>query len=105
MKFTINKNITVKEEIEVDLPYYFKHDFHTDYTSNVVYGRITEDGVLEVTHTKYDNKDRFVYEIEFDENIDTSSFKKEYISSEKEFEYALNKLEDFIKKQTQSPLK
>lgn len=40
MKIEIEKSVSVKETIDVEFPYYFKHDVSSDHCNSVIFGKI-----------------------------------------------------------------
>ncbi len=42
MKIEITKNVTVKETVEIELPYYYEYDVGGDDYSCVIFGKIEE---------------------------------------------------------------
>jgi hypothetical protein len=42
MRLEIIRKIDQKETIEIELPYYYKHDLMSDYSDSVIYGKVEE---------------------------------------------------------------
>ncbi len=42
MKLEITRKIETKETIEIELPYYYKHDLMLDSDDSVIYGKVEE---------------------------------------------------------------
>lgn len=92
-KITVREHITTEKEIEVYLPYYYKHDLYSD---SVIYGRI--DGKMATTiHEKQDQYGKISYDIE--KGIwsgDGSYFSDGHKSTEVEYNKAKERLKDFF---------
>lgn len=96
MKIEVTRTKRVKEEIEVEFPYYYKHDL-TDYdyeNTYVIYGKKTETEEVTINEKIRDNKN-FIYEIEKDRRND-SYFDKKYKSTEQEYEEAKERAKQFF---------
>jgi len=96
MKVEITKQIEVKEIIEIDFPYYYKHDL-TDYeyeNTCVIYGKITESEEVTI-HEKIRSKNNVIYEIEKDSRSD-SYFAEKYKSTEEEYNKARERAKRFF---------
>lgn len=94
MKIEITTTKRVKETIDVEFPYYYKHDLMIDYGENVIYGKITEDYAYAIQEIKnYDGK--VAFELEKD-TWDGSYFKKEYKSTKKEYEAVKHRAVEFF---------
>jgi hypothetical protein len=95
MKIEITKNIVQKETIEIELPYYYKHDLEFDDQDSVIYGKI-EDNRTTSIHIKYDYIDNSnIYELEIKESkaqSHSSYMTNKYKSSESEYLDAKSKL-------------
>ncbi len=96
MKIEVTRTKRVKEEIEVEFPYYYKHNL-TDYdyeNTNVIYGKKTETEEVTINEKIRDNNNS-IYEIEKDRRND-SYFDKEYKSTEQEYEEAKERARQFF---------
>ena len=89
-------------EIEIDLPYYYKHDLLSDHADIIIYGKIADENtVISITEKSSlcaEGADE--YEIEkkkFGKNFHCY-LKKEYKGTEKEYEEVRARLQEFIKK-------
>ena len=101
MKITLIKQIPQEETIEVELPYYYKHDLMNDYGESIIYGKIEEK-----LHTSIHETERYyskeTYEIEKKEHysIETSGlatyFEDEHQSSREEFEAVKERCLSFL---------
>lgn len=61
MKLKITKQIEQTEVVDIELPYYYKHDLLLDYADVVIYGKIEEN---KCTHIKIDRgRDELVFEL------------------------------------------
>lgn len=93
-KITIRKHVTTQTEIEVDLPYYYKHDLSDDHGDSIIYGRI--DG--EISTAIHENESVYgdvKYEIEKEKwTGDGSYFSDDHKSTELEY----NKVKERLKK-------
>jgi len=96
MKIQIEEK--VKREIEVEVPYYYKHNL-TDYeyeNTSVIYGKITENESFTVHEKIRDNGD-ITYEIEKEKRWgDGSYFAEKYKSTYKEYEEAKERAKQFF---------
>ena len=93
MKIKLIKLIPQEAIIEVELPYYYKHDLMHDYGESIIYGKI-EEKLHTSIHEDEGYNGRKTYEIEEKEHysIATSGlatyFEDEHQSSREEFEAA-----------------
>jgi hypothetical protein len=62
MKIEMNKTVTVKEAVDIDLPYYYDYDVG-DEGNYHVYGKIEENRMISITVTTYHGKRGFDIEI------------------------------------------
>lgn len=91
MKVEITKTVKKIEEIDIELPYYYKHDLESEYSDSVIYGKIelNSSSSIQETEDRYGEK---CYEIKKEEysyikNSGLASyFNEEYKSNKKEFE-------------------
>lgn len=51
MKIEITETIRTKKTIELELPYYYKHDLMMDHCDSIIYGRIDAEHVCSVQLT------------------------------------------------------
>lgn len=95
-KITVREHITTKKKIEVELPYYYKHDLYSDYGDSVIYGKI--DGEITTSiHEKEDPYGKISYEIEKEKwDGDGSYFTDEHTSTEVEYNKAKERLKEFF---------
>jgi len=101
MEITLIKQIPQEETIEVELPYYYKHDLMSDYGESIIYGKIEAKLHTSIHETeRYDNKR--AYEIEKEEHISialrglSSYFEDEHQSSREEFEAVKERCLSFL---------
>lgn len=101
MKISIKKQIEVI--INVDFPFYYKHDLNDDYDqeSNCIYGVVLEEHTISVHESI--NGGEVSYEIEFEKPARLSGMGKyfkdfSHKSSKIEFEQAIRRAKDFINK-------
>jgi hypothetical protein len=100
MKIEITEKIDIVKEIEIDLPYYYKHDLSGDRGSSIIYGKITETKVFSIQEKEHSE---IAFEFEIDEYPSlkqsglTGYFKSEYKSTKSEYEEALKRANEFIK--------
>ena len=96
MKIEVTRTKRVKEEIEIEFPYYYKHDL-TDYdyeNTCVVYGKITEKEEVTIQE-KIRGNGNTIYELEKDSRSD-SYFTEEYKSTEQEYKEAKERAKQFF---------
>mgnify|MGYP001283798686 FL=1 len=91
MEITLIKQIPQEVIVEVELPYYFKHDLSDDYSESIIYGKIEEELYTTIHETEsWDG--RKSYEIEKEEHVSiarrglSSYFEDEHKSNKKEYE-------------------
>ena len=91
MEIRVRRLIPQIETIEVELPYYYKHDLMNDYGGSIIYGKIEEKLYTSIHEIKgYDGKE--AYEIEKEKHLSialrglSSYFEDEHQSSREEFE-------------------
>jgi len=91
---------TIKEEaiIDIEFPFYYKHDLMLDEADVVIYGKIEENKTtsIHVSHD-YNGRNSFELEIENDPASHFSSYMTdEYKSNEDEYLKAKSKLIDAV---------
>ena len=101
MKITLTKLIPQKETIEVELPYYFKHDLSDDYGESIIYGKIEEKLYTSIHETeRYHGKESYEIEKKEHYSIETSGlssyFEDEHQSSREEFEAVKERCLSFL---------
>lgn len=102
MKIEISKQTTVIEEIDIELPYYYKVDLMSDYSDHIYYGKISENNCQVIDEIF--KGDDIVYEIKLEkfQSIKNSGyscyFKKESESTKEEFEAVKNRMKEFLNK-------
>ncbi len=85
----------VIEEVEVEVPFYFRHDLDRE----VIYGWVTEGRCLMIHEEAGSRKYNIRYEIELERNHPnyyTCYLKPEYSSSKEEFFSALKRAQDWV---------
>ena len=102
MEITIVKQIAQIETIEVELPYFYKHDLESDYGESIIYGKIEEELYTTIHETEsWDG--RKSYEIEKEEHVSiarrglSSYFEDEHKSNKKEYEAVKERCLFFLK--------
>ncbi len=101
MKIKLIKQIPQEEIIEVELPYYFKHDLEGDYGESIIYGKI-EDKLYTTIHEtiRYDGKVAYEIEREKHHSIENRGlaeyFEDEHQSSREEFEAVKERCLSFL---------
>lgn len=100
MKIEIEKKVTQIEIIEVEFPYYYKHNLMSDYGDCVIYGKIEEKLCTTIEESNRNNIEKFVIEKEEYTSIKNSGlscyFNKEYKSNKEEFEDAKERCLSFL---------
>ena len=96
MEIEVTQKIDVKKKINVDFPYYYKHDLMVGECDSVIYGKVEENKAIAI-HISYRYLDGIIeYElgIESTNPIGKNScyFIDKYKSSEEEFLIAKNKM-------------
>lgn len=64
MKIEITKSVQTKEIIDIELPYYFKHDLMLDNSNCIAYGKIEESKCTTITLHEYYEDNSIEYELE-----------------------------------------
>lgn len=95
MKLEITKSVQTKEIIEIEFPYYFKHDLMFDESNCIIYGKIEEEKCTKITiHDKFRDYSH-EYELEIEE-VSAARFAcymvEKHKSCESEFIEAKNKM-------------
>ena len=90
MKIEITEYVKTPKIIEVELPYYYKHDLMSDHGDSIIYGNIEEKLHLSIHETKqYSGEEKYEVEWEEHDSIKHSGaacyFDEKYKSSKKEF--------------------
>lgn len=93
MKIKIQKHTTVETEIEVEFPYYFKHDL-TNIREYVIYGKKLSPQ-REVTIRESFDGYNSQYEIE-ESHMSSSYFDEEHKSNRGEFEAVKSRALEFL---------
>ncbi len=91
MKISITEEVSTVKIIDVDLPYFYKHDLMTQYGDSVIYGRIEETLHTSIQETlNFDGSVTYEIEKEDHDSIKNtglaSYFKSQYSSNQNEFE-------------------
>lgn len=93
---------THKKTIEIQTPYFYRHDLYPDGGESVIYGKIDiEEGYVTSIHiTQHHDATRISMEIELEPYCDgdSSYFSEEYRSDKKEFYKAAKELSAFLSK-------
>ena len=102
MKVEIKETVSVVKTIDVDLPYYYKHDFDMMTGDCVLYGKIESDKATTIQEGgTYQGAIKYEVEIEEHLSIKTSGlsgyFNDEYKSNESEFLEAKERMMEFMK--------
>lgn len=99
MKVIITETLRKEKEIEVDLPYYFRHDLSDGNYTSVCYGKITERKCVMVTESQ-GNEYSFRIEADYFDSIAESGygsyFEEQHKSTEGIFEAMKKRATDFI---------
>lgn len=95
MKIEIIITKRVKEIIEVEFPYYYKHDLMSDYGDSIIYGKIMPDYEIAIKEVELCNGKKS-YEIEKDFRSNCY-FTDEYKSNKEEFESVKVRAIEFLK--------
>ena len=92
MLISVFKTVRTVEELEIEFPYYYKHDLRSDDGESVIYGKI-EEGKHSSIHEVYSFGGNFTsnFEIEIEDiskNYSSLSnyFEEEFKSTKQEFE-------------------
>lgn len=101
MKIEITETVEKVSVIDVELPYYYKHDLMSDYGDSVIYGKIEAKLHTAIQETEnYDGERKFEIEKEEHSEIKNSGlasyFGKEHQSNQKEFEAAKQRCMLFV---------
>lgn len=76
--------------IEVELPYYYKHDLMSEYGDSVIYGKIEEKSSVSIQEIEKEEYDSI-------KNANLSSyFEKRYKSNKEEFDFAKERCLSFL---------
>lgn len=63
MKLEIIRKVDRVEIIDIELPYYYKHDLMSDYSDSVIYGKI-EEKLHTAIKVSYEYKGGIIFELE-----------------------------------------
>lgn len=101
MQAEITKQVPQVEIIEVEFPYYYKHDLMSDYGDSVIYGKIEEKMCTSIQETKnHDGEEKYEIEKEEHHSIKNSGlssyFDKKHQSSKEEFEAVKERCLSFL---------
>lgn len=93
----VKRTKEILEEVDVELPYYYKHDLMIDHTDIVIYGKIEADKITTIkidTHPgRSDSCEIEVTKESFADRFNSHCYlAKEYVSNEQEYQQALDKL-------------
>jgi len=93
MQVEISKKVDVKETIDIELPYYYKHDLMLDCCSSVIYGKIGESLCTSIQISSTNEKDEYELDTEVSSLKEHSCyFEDKYKSSEAEYLAAKSKM-------------
>lgn len=87
MKLKIKRKIETEETIDIEFPYYYKHDLMLDEVDVIIYGKIEENKTtsIHISHN-YRGGDNYELEIEKEPASNFSSYMTdEYKSNEAEY--------------------
>ena len=102
MEIKLIKHIRQEVVVDVELPYYFKHDLSDDYSESIIYGKI-EEKLYTTIHETESWDGRKSYEIEKEEHESIASrglssyFEDEHKSNKREYEEARERCSFFLK--------
>lgn len=102
MQVEITKTVKQVEIIDIELPYYYKHNLMSDYRISVIYGKIDEKLCTSIHEDEYYDGDT-KYEIEKEEHSSIKNsglsayFDKKHQSSKEEFEAVKERCLSFLK--------
>ena len=89
MELKIKRTVEQEETINIDFPYYYKHDLLLDHSDTVIYGKIERDRYVSITvenNGLHGNPVRFELEIKIKSAEHLSCYMTdEYKGTEKEF--------------------
>lgn len=91
----ITDHIKTKRKIEVEFPYYYKHEFGGDHSDHITYGKIEQDYSCTSIGKVECFDGRIQWEMEKGKT-DKSYFKEELKCSEQEYEAAKKEAMNFI---------
>jgi hypothetical protein len=94
MKIEITRKIEQKEIIEIEFPYYYKHDLMLDESDSVIYGKIEEEKhtAIQISND-YRGAEEFSVEVEKRKAVTLDCYlTDEYKSDEAEYLAAKTKL-------------
>lgn len=90
MRIEITKRIDQVSEIDIDLPYYYKHDLYSDHGDSVIYGKISETECTTIHEKIYHDDVEYSIQVEKHQSIKNSGlssyFEVNHKSSDIEFE-------------------
>ena len=86
--------IEKEKEIDVEFPYYYKHNLYSDYGNDIIYGYLTETKDISIQECNNYNGDT-TYSIEITQR-DDSYFKEEYRGTKKDFEAVKKRAMNFL---------
>lgn len=98
MKLKIKRQIEKEEEVDIEFPYYYKHDLMLDEMDTVIYGKIEENKTtsIHITHN-WNGRNSFELEIEEEPASYFSSYMTDkYKSNETEYLNARKELIDAV---------
>lgn len=99
MKVIIIETKKSEKQIDVDMPYYYKHDLMCDRGDSIIYGRVDEKIHTSIQESSFD---RTSYEVTIESHISIKNsglscyFTPEYQSSQEEYNNAKERLTKFI---------
>lgn len=100
MQIEITKQVPVQETIEIDFPYYYKHDLYPEDSESCIYGKITENKLIAIhirSSWKYDPELEISIELSNTHaSQHTCYLKPKYKSTEEEYLSAKTRLLNFI---------
>lgn len=95
MKIKIKQRVLEEIEIEIEFPFYFKHDLHSEYGKSIIYGKKINEKTEYTIHVSKNYDGRITYEIEKDD-FSNSYFEDEYKSTKEEYEKIKSNALEFL---------
>jgi len=97
MQIEITEQIDKKRSIDIDFPYYYKHDVSDDGRDDisVIYGKILIDCEYTIHETRNLYNNQISYNLEWDSRSDCY-FKSEYKSTKKEYDSVKQRAKTFF---------
>lgn len=86
--------LEVIKTVDIDFPYYYRHEIDSDFGESVIYGKCLEEYMISIheSHTVYEDS----FEMEVSTRNDNSYYDEKFLTTKEEYEAAKLRMIQFI---------